>query len=102
MSDTTQHRFTWTVPEDHAALAGHFPGDPLLPASVILDWIGQLSEHTLARRLDEAAVQAKFLRPARPGENLEASLLPRTDGSLRFEVRIGGELAVSGRIDKLA
>lgn len=97
MTATADHSFAWTVPSDHPALAGHFPGDPLLPATVILDWLDQLACDALGHGLAGASTQAKFLRPARPGERLQARLTPLPNGGLGFEIRIGGELAVSGR-----
>ncbi|MEJ2654517.1 MAG: hypothetical protein P8Z69_04270 [Acidihalobacter sp.] len=97
MTDTADHRFAWTVPVDHPALAGHFPGDPLLPATAILDWLDQLASDTFGHGLAGGSTQAKFLRPARPGECLQARLNPLPKGGFGFEIRIGDELAVSGR-----
>lgn len=100
MTDATEHRFAWIAPTDHPALAGHFPADPLLPASVILDWLDVCAAQSCGSGLDGGAVQAKFLRPARPGERLDALLRTTATGGLDFEVRIDGELAVSGRRSK--
>lgn len=97
MPDATARRFAWTIPADHPALAGHFPGDPLLPAAAILDWLDQLATAAFGRGLAGGTTQAKFLRPARPGECLEARLTPLPHGGFGFEVRVGGEIAVSGR-----
>lgn len=30
---------SFTIPEDHPSLAGHFPGNPVVPGSVVLDHI---------------------------------------------------------------
>jgi 3-hydroxyacyl-[acyl-carrier-protein] dehydratase len=97
MTDTAVRSFAWTIPADHPALAGHFPGDPLLPATAILDWLDQLATDAFGRGLADASTQAKFLRPARPGERLDASLTPLANGGFGFEVRVGGDLAASGR-----
>ncbi|WP_455385595.1 hypothetical protein [Acidihalobacter prosperus] len=97
MTDSADHCSVWTVPADHPALAGHFPGDPLLPATVILDWLDELASEAFGRGLAGASTQAKFLRPARPGERLQARLSAKPNGGFGFEIRIGAELAVSGR-----
>ncbi|APZ42061.1 hypothetical protein [Acidihalobacter ferrooxydans] len=95
-------RCAWIVPADHPALAGHFPDDPLLPACVILDWLDACATQAYGSGLHGADVHAKFLRPARPGDRLDALLHPAPHGALDFEVRIGAELAVRGKRGKPA
>jgi len=74
----------WRVPEDHPAFDGHFPGAPVLPGAALLsqvvvllnedaithDWLGACPT------LDNA----KFLRPALPGDALRVEWLRGTRG----------------------
>lgn len=88
---------TLTVDAAHPALAGHFPGAPVVPGVVLLD-------ETL-RALEQAnggtAVQwtvgaAKFLKPVQPGEALTVECEPLPNGSLRFTISSAGRPVASG------
>ncbi len=57
------------IAANHPALAGHFPGDPVVPGTMILDAVlkavlPMLPGHRLA-----SVRQAKFLSPLRPGQD---------------------------------
>ena len=80
------------------AFQGHFPGDPVLPGVVQVDWAVRLGEVAFGplgafRGLD----QVKFLAPVRPLEPLELTLAAEP-GRLRFQYRCGAELRSSGSI----
>lgn len=100
MPPEDEERFTATilVPSGHPAIAGHFPGNPVVPGVLILEelilatnrWLG---EDIRIRRLQ----QAKFLAPLRPGEEA-VIVLARTGGSLRFSVRRGSVVIAAGAL----
>ena len=55
------------VPGDLEYFAGHFPGAPVLPGAVQLDWCVRLGRERLALRGGfRAAEQIKFLAPIGP------------------------------------
>lgn len=58
------------VPANHPALAGHFPGQPVVPGVVLLDAV--LAAIRTRRDLVLRAIPvAKFLQPVLPDERIE-------------------------------
>jgi len=86
--------------EDHPAFAGHFPGVPVLPGVVQLDWAARLGTEYFDTGCPVSGnFQVKFRRTIRPGTDLK--LILRYDSekrSLFFEYRSQGETASSGRM----
>jgi 3-hydroxymyristoyl/3-hydroxydecanoyl-(acyl carrier protein) dehydratase len=81
---------------DHPALAGHFPGHPIVPGVLLLD----AAIHGIGQAVQRPwqIVMVKFHRPVRPDQPLRLDYSPETDGRVRFELHAGQDLAVSGTI----
>ena len=83
---------------DHPALAGHFPGHPVLPGALLLDW----ACHALAGAQPLSLREARFLRPCGPGSRLALRASSGAAGTRRFAITLneeGGEtLAASGTL----
>jgi len=94
-----QHRAAFSISSDHPALAGHFPGNPVVPGVVILhevmlaadEWLGSAAA---ARRLP----YAKFITPLRPGEDATIELT-RDGASVSFSVRRGERVVAKGAFE---
>jgi len=87
------------LPAEHPAVAGHFPGNPIIPGAVLLDEV--IAAATGQFQLPDsgcAVSSAKFLRPVRPGEELLIRLEPQVHGAIRFECRVGDDIALSGTL----
>ncbi len=86
-----------TVPADHPAFAGHFPGRPLLPGVVLLSLVLQAlaQRPALQQRLgaQPRIDSAKFLAPVGPGTTLRLALREQGAG-VAFEIW-HGEVAVA-------
>lgn len=89
---------SWQVAADHPALAGHFPGTPILPGVMLLDAV----MHLLAGAgvtLDTCEIRAvKFSSPAAPGDVLTLQQHQRADGAIRFEIVAGSRTIAAGEI----
>lgn len=69
-----------SIAADHPALAGHFPGHPLVPGVVLLQRVEALIRQQLPEMAIEAVKQAKFLATVLPEQiwQLEVTLTPQT------------------------
>jgi 3-hydroxymyristoyl/3-hydroxydecanoyl-(acyl carrier protein) dehydratase len=72
---TERHVATFTVPAEHPALPGHFPGTPVVPGVVVLDHVLHATEQWQGRAVHVGAIrQVKFHSPLLPGEMAEVTL----------------------------
>lgn len=89
----------WTVPPDHPAFAGHFPGTPILPGVVLLDVALQIIAKTSGIALDLCEISSvKFLSPASPGDELLIQHTVSASGTIRFDILAGMRKIASGSI----
>lgn len=90
--------FSWEVPADHPAFAGHFPGKPILPGVVLLDRALLLAADAFPHSTIRQVGNAKFLSPVTPGERLRFGFRPDARGSIAFEVDCAGRMVASGSL----
>ncbi len=98
MSDDS-YRCRLAIDADHPSLAGHFPGEPVVPGVLLLDRVLDAAEHWLGRAAGPLALpQVKFVQPLLPAQSAEISLT-RSATRLRFRVERDGELLASGEFE---
>jgi 3-hydroxymyristoyl/3-hydroxydecanoyl-(acyl carrier protein) dehydratase len=88
---------TWLrIAPDHPALAGHFPGDPIVPGALLLDE----ALHSIDPRSAHWRISSvKFHRIVRPAEALQLDWRRQAGGQLRLEVRAGEALVMSATLE---
>ncbi len=95
MNDATH----WTVPPDHPAFAGHFPGTPILPGVLLLDAVLHAIAAATGIALDTCEIgSVKFLSPASPGDELAIRHILSASSTIRFDIVAGMRKIASGSI----
>lgn len=83
-----------SLPAEHPALAGHFPGRPIVPGVVLLQWVeALLAENRLA--IQEIAV-VKFHAPLLPADTVDIRVDVAIDRTTRFGITREGVVVAEG------
>ena len=87
-----------TVSPLHPALAGHFPGNPVVPGVVILYRVCRALTRESGVTVTALPV-VKFHSPLRPAESFAIELTQTGDGRYGFRVARGDTLIASGTLE---
>lgn len=87
------------IPADHPAIAGHFPGVPIVPGVVLLDEV----MHAVVADTGLTAMawqisSVKFLSPLKPNEAVVIEHEQLANGNIKFEVLEGIRQIVTGSL----
>ena len=90
-----------TISPDHPALAGHFPGMPVVPGVMLLDEALHAIGAALGVDLSACRIASvKFLSPVLPGQAIEI-LHDSADGAaIRFTLMHGERKVASGLVHR--
>ena len=81
----------------HPALAGHFPGNPIVPGALLLARVARAAAQAFGDRVGGAPA-VKFLAPLRPGEDFAVELELTARSTLRFRVLRQATLIAAGTL----
>lgn len=97
-NDNATHATVLRIPHDHPSLAGHFPGQPVVPGVLLLDRIVAAAEAWLGTAVSVRSLpQVKFIAPLLPDQDAQLEL-KRTGNELRFVLRRHDAIITQGTL----
>jgi 3-hydroxyacyl-[acyl-carrier-protein] dehydratase len=94
------HREIFYIAASHAALPGHFPGNPIVPGVVLLDRVAAVVERVWGFHI-AGLPQVKFLRSLLPDQEAEL-IIVHAGKNIRFSIVYAGATVANGNIEVAA
>ena len=87
------------VDAGHPVFAGHFPGEPIVPGVMLLEWVLREAAPLLGRATEQLRIrEAKFLEPLKPAQ--EADLyLDASPTRCAFRIRSASRDLATGSLE---
>ena len=84
---------------DHPAVQGHFPGNPIVPGALILEYVMQsVLDHLPDNVVVSGFSSVKYLLPVLPGQVLQVELFEPDNPKIEFKVMVDKHVAVTGSL----
>ncbi|MCP9440567.1 MAG: hypothetical protein NNA20_01365 [Nitrospira sp.] len=91
---------TVSIGLDHPAIAGHFPGRPIVPGVLVLcEVLETIRSAEPALKTVAGVSVVKFASPLKPGEPLAIEVARTAPEQVSFVCRVGGRLVASGAVE---
>ncbi len=75
---------SYRIMASHPCFAGHFPGNPIVPGVVILEYVQKQLLNVIDGYRISTLAQAKFIRSISPEEDFSITLTQTTKGTIKF------------------
>ncbi len=83
----------------HPIFAGHFPGEPIVPGVMLLEWVVRETAATVGRDAERLRIrEAKFFEPLKPAQEAEL-YLDASPTRCAFRIRSAARDLASGSVD---
>ena len=90
----------WLVPQHHPSFADHFPGKPIVPGAVILQWLCERVQGHYPGRRVSLVKSMKFLGTLAPGDHCCLSLaVGSRAGQLNLKLLRGEDTVCQGVVE---
>ena len=87
------------ISSQHPALAGHFPGNPVVPGVVLLSEVIRALVQHLGRSVHVTGFPSvKFVSPLLPEVEVQISFVLKDDNRATFDVAADGRRIVNGSV----
>jgi len=86
------------VSKEHASLAGHFPGHPVVPGVVLIDEVVAIVQSVCHGLALKNIRHAKFLKPLLPGGVCHISIEIKDNNNIAFICRSEEQVIAKGKL----
>ncbi|UCE90432.1 MAG: hydroxymyristoyl-ACP dehydratase [Pseudomonadota bacterium] len=97
--DRVSYKTRAVIGADHPSLAGHFPGNPVVPGVVILELVFTALRKVCGPCRITRVPVAKFVMPLLPGQPFTISITPGTEGHAKFSCTIEDKPIALGQLE---
>jgi 3-hydroxymyristoyl/3-hydroxydecanoyl-(acyl carrier protein) dehydratase len=88
----------FSISKQHSSLAGHFPGNPVVPGVVILDEVIQAIKKQMPGFQIAGFPIVKFLSPLEADIQVRVNVIPKQESLLEFTCHAGNRKICHGQI----
>jgi 3-hydroxymyristoyl/3-hydroxydecanoyl-(acyl carrier protein) dehydratase len=86
------------IPKHHPSLAGHFPGNPIVPGVIILEEVIQALQQWRKDYQVTGIPAAKFLKPLPPDQTFTIKLIDNKGGRVKFVCTVDNQPLAQGQL----